>query len=39
VRITQTIVDNLARIVEQRATPDAVLTDMTAQVQRLPPRE
>lgn len=39
VRITQTIVDNLARIVEQRATPDAVLADMTAQVQRLPPRE
>jgi len=39
VRITQTIVDNLARIVEQRATPEAVLADMTAQVQRLLPRE
>lgn len=38
VRITQTIVDNLARIVEQRATPQAVLTDMSAEVQRLLPR-
>ena len=38
VRITQTIVDNLARIVEGRATPQAVLTDMTAQVQRLLPQ-
>ena len=38
VRITQTIVDNLARIVEQRATPDQVLTDMTAEVQKLLPR-
>lgn len=38
VRITQTIVDNLARIVEQRATPDQVLADMTAEVQRLLPR-
>ena len=34
VRITQTIVDNMARIVEQRATPEAVLADMTAEVQR-----
>ena len=38
VRITQTIVDNLARIVEQRATPEQVLADMTAQVQKLLPR-
>ena len=38
VRITQTIVDNLARIVEQRATPQQVLTDMTTEVQRLLPR-
>ena len=38
VRITQTIVDNLARIVEQRATPQQVLTDMSGEVQRLLPR-
>ncbi len=38
VRITQTIVDNLARIVEQRATPEQVLADVTAEVQRLLPR-
>ena len=38
VRITQTIVDNLARIVEQRATPDQVFADMTAEVQRLLPK-
>jgi len=38
VRITQTIVNNLARIVEQRATPDQVLADVTAEVQRLLPR-
>lgn len=38
VRITQTIVDNLARIVEQRATPEQVLADMTAEVQRMLPR-
>ena len=38
VRITQAIVDNLARIVEQKATPDAVLADLTAEVQRLLPR-
>jgi len=36
--ITQAIVDNLARIVEQRATPEAVLADVTAEVQRLLPR-
>jgi multiple sugar transport system substrate-binding protein len=38
VRITQTIIDNEARIVEQRATPEQVLADMTAEVQRLLPR-
>ncbi len=38
VRITQTIVDNLARIVEQRATPEAVLADVTSEVQKLLPR-
>ena len=38
VRITQTIVDNLARIVEQRATPDTVLADVTMEVQKLLPR-
>ena len=38
VRITTAIVDNLARIVEQKATPEAVLADMTAEVQRLLPR-
>lgn len=38
VRITQTIVDNLARIVEQRATPEQALADMTTEVQRLLPR-
>ncbi len=38
VRITQAIVDNLARIVEQKATPEAVLADVTAEVQRLLPR-
>lgn len=38
VRITQTIVDNLARIVEQRATPAEVLADVTSEVQKLLPR-
>jgi multiple sugar transport system substrate-binding protein len=38
VRITQAIVDNLARIVEQKATPEAVLADVTQEVQRLLPR-
>ena len=38
VRITQTIVDNLARIVEQRATPQEVLRDVTDEVQKLLPR-
>ena len=38
VRITTVIVDNLARIVEQKATPEAVLADVTAEVQKLLPR-
>ncbi len=38
VRITQTIVDNLARIVEQTATPQQVLADVTGEVQKLLPR-
>ncbi len=38
VRITTAIVDNLARIVEQKATPDQVLADVTAEVQKLLPR-
>ena len=38
VRITTTIVDNLARIVEQKATPEAVLADVTTEVQKLLPR-
>lgn len=38
VRVTQTMVDQQARIVEQRATPEAVLADMAAEVRRLLPR-
>ncbi|MBK1659689.1 ABC transporter substrate-binding protein [Paracraurococcus ruber] len=38
VRVTQTMVDNIARVVEQRATPDQVLPDMAAEVRRLLPR-
>ncbi|MFC7608096.1 extracellular solute-binding protein [Teichococcus aestuarii] len=39
VRVTQTMVDNLARIVEQRATPKEVQADMVAEVRRLLPRK
>lgn len=39
VRVTQTMVDNLARIVEQRATPEQVQQDMAAEVRRLLPRK
>ena len=35
VRITQTIVDTLARVVAHRATPEAVLADVTSEVQKL----
>ena len=38
VRVTQTMVDNLARVVEQRATPEQVQADMAAEVRRLLPR-
>jgi multiple sugar transport system substrate-binding protein len=38
VRVTQTMVDSLARIVEQRATPEQVQTEMAAEVRRLLPR-
>jgi len=38
VRVTQVMVDNLARIVEQRATPEQVLGDMATEVRRLLPR-
>ncbi|MBP0445299.1 ABC transporter substrate-binding protein [Roseomonas sp. SSH11] len=38
VRVTQTMVDNMARIVEQRATPEEVQRDMAAEVRRLLPR-
>jgi multiple sugar transport system substrate-binding protein len=38
VRVTQTMVDHLARIVEQRATPAQVLADMASDVRRMLPR-
>lgn len=38
VRVTQTMVDQQARIVEQRATPEQVLADMASEVRRLLPR-
>jgi multiple sugar transport system substrate-binding protein len=38
VRVTQVMVDNLARIAEQRATPEQVLADMATEVRRLIPR-
>ncbi len=38
VRVTQTMVDNIARIVEARATPEQVLPEMAAEVRRLLPR-
>jgi multiple sugar transport system substrate-binding protein len=38
VRVTQTMVDQQARIAEQRATPEQVLTDMADAVRRLLPR-
>jgi multiple sugar transport system substrate-binding protein len=39
VRVTQVMVDNLARIVEQKATPEQVLADMANEVRRLIPRQ
>jgi multiple sugar transport system substrate-binding protein len=38
VRVTQVMVDNLARIAEQKATPETVLADMATEVRRLIPR-
>lgn len=38
VRVTQVMVDNMARIVEGRATPEQVLPEMAAEVRRLLPR-
>ncbi len=38
VRVTQVMVDNLARIAEQRATPEQVVADMATEVRRLLPR-
>ena len=38
VRVTQAMVDNLARIAEQKATPEQVLADMANEVRRLLPR-
>ena len=38
VRVTETMVNQQARIVEQRATPEEVLADMAREVQRLLPR-
>ncbi|MGL5115235.1 MAG: ABC transporter substrate-binding protein [Beijerinckiaceae bacterium] len=39
VRVTQVMVDNLARIIEQKATPEQVLADMANEVRRLIPRQ
>ena len=38
VRITQSITNNLARVIERRATPEVALRDMAAEVRRLLPR-
>lgn len=38
VRVTQAIVDNLSRVVEGQAAPDAALHDAAAEVQKLLPR-
>jgi multiple sugar transport system substrate-binding protein len=38
VKVTQTIVDNLAILVEQKATPDETLKTMAGEVQKLLPR-
>ncbi len=39
VKVTQTIVDNLSRVVEQSATPEDALADAAKEVQRLLPRK
>ncbi|MDB5414205.1 MAG: transporter substrate-binding protein, partial [Rubritepida sp.] len=38
VRVTQSVVNNSGRIVEQRATPEQALADMASEVRRLLPR-
>jgi multiple sugar transport system substrate-binding protein len=38
VKVTQAIVDNLAQLVEQKATPDATLKTMASEVTKLLPR-
>ncbi len=38
VRVTNVMVDNMARIVEQKATPEVVLADMATEVRKLIPR-
>lgn len=38
VKVTQTMVDNIARVVEQKATPEEALKDMSAEVALLLPR-
>jgi multiple sugar transport system substrate-binding protein len=38
VKVTQTMVDNIATIVEQKATPEQALKEMSAEVTRLLPR-
>lgn len=38
VRVTNVMVDNLARIVEQKAAPEQVLADMATEVRKLIPR-
>jgi multiple sugar transport system substrate-binding protein len=38
VRITQAVVDNVMRVVEQRAAPEVALADMAAEMRRLLPR-
>jgi multiple sugar transport system substrate-binding protein len=39
VRVTQTMVDNMARIVENTATPEQVLPEMATEIRRLLPRK
>lgn len=39
VKVTQTIVDNLSRVVEQSATPEDALADASKEVQRLLPHK
>ena len=38
VKVTQTIVDNLSRVVEQSATPQEALNNAADEVQKLLPR-